>query len=126
MANAIAKAIINYKKNRAASFEIDAVTSTTLSKSIIKESQSELYFKIQIAASKKKLDLKPYNFKGLKTLSRSKSGKLYRYYFGKTSTLDKAKKKLKEAKNKGYSKAFIVAFDGEIKISVSEALDRLK
>ena len=55
MANAIAKAIINYKKNRAASFEIDAVTSTTLSKSIVKESQSELYFKIQIAASKKSL-----------------------------------------------------------------------
>ena len=126
MANAIAKAIINYRKNRAASFEIDAVTSTTLSKSIVKESQSELYFKIQIAASKKKLDLKPYNFKGLKTLSRSKSGKLYRYYFGKSSTLEKAKKKLKAAKNKGYSKAFIVAFDGEIKISVSEALDRLK
>ena len=126
MANAIAKAIINYKKNRAASFEIDAVTSTTLSKSIVKESQSELYFKIQIAASKKKLDLKPYNFKGLKTLSRSKSGKLYRYYFGKSSTLEKAKKKLKEAKKKGYSKAFIVAFNGEIKISVSEALDRLK
>ena len=126
MANAIAKAIINYKKNRAASFEIDAVTSTTLSKSIVKESQSELYFKIQIAASKKKLDLKPYNFKGLKTLSRSKSGKLYRYYFGNSSTFEKAKKKLKEAKNKCYSKAFIVAFDGEIKISVSEALDRLK
>ena len=126
MANAIAKAIINYKKNRAASFEIDAVTSTTLSKSIVKESQSELYFKIQIAASKKKLDLKPYNFKGLKTLSRSKSGKLYRYYFGNSSTFEKAKKKLKEAKNKGYLKAFIVAFDGEIKISVSEALDRLK
>ena len=126
MANAIAKAIINYKKNRAASFEIDAVTSTTLSKSIVKESQSKLYFKIQIAASKKKLDLKPYNFKGLKTLSRSKSGKLYRYYFGNSSTFEKAKKKLKEAKNKGYLKAFIVAFDGEIKISVSEALDRLK
>ena len=126
MANAIAKAIINYKKNRAASFEIDAVTTSTLPKSIVKESQSELYFKIQIAASKKKLDLKPYNFKGLKTLSRSKSGKLYRYYFGKSSTLEKAKKKLKAAKNKGYSKAFIVAFDGEIKISVSEALDRLK
>ena len=45
MANAIAKAIINYKKNRAASFEVDAVTSTTLSKSIVKESQSKLYFK---------------------------------------------------------------------------------
>ena len=126
MANAIAKAIINYKKNRAASFEIDAITSTTISKSISKENQSEVYFKIQIAASKKKLDLKPYNFKGLKTLSRSKSGKLYRYYFGNSSTFEKAKKKLKEAKNKGYLKAFIVAFDGEIKISVSEALDRLK
>jgi len=126
MANAIAKAIINYKKNRAASFEIDAITSTTISKSISKENHSEVYFKIQIAASKKKLDLKPFNFKGLKNLSRSKSGKLYRYYFGKSSTLEKAKKKLKEAKKKGYSKAFIVAFNGEIKISVSEALDRLK
>lgn len=126
MANAIAKAIINYKKNRAASFEIEAITSTSLSKSITKETQSKVYFKIQIAASKKKLDLKPFNFNGLKTLSRSKSGNLYRYFFGKSSTLEKANKKLKEANNKGYSKAFIVAFDGEIKISVSEALDRLK
>ena len=126
MANAIAKAIINYKKNRAASFEIDAITSTSLFKSITKETQSKVYFKIQIAASKKKLDLKPFNFNGLKTLSRSKSGNLYRYFFGKSSTLEKANKKLKEANNKGYSKAFIVAFDGEIKISVSEALDRLK
>ena len=115
-----------YYFERAASFEIDAITSTTISKSISKENHSEVYFKIQIAASKKKLDLKPFNFKGLKNLSRSKSGKLYRYYFGKSSTLEKAKKKLKEAKKKGYSKAFIVAFNGEIKISVSEALDRLK
>ena len=48
-------------------------------------SKNEVLFKVQIAASSKKLETKSYNFKGLAQISRSKEGTLYRYYYGETS-----------------------------------------
>jgi len=39
---------------------------------------------------------------------------------------EEAKDHLKIAKNKGYSNAFIVAYDGDKKITISEALELLK
>ena len=126
MASAISKAIVNYKNFRDASFiagevirEENTVKTETLNNDKVDHS---LLFKVQIAASKNKLKLKPYNFKGLKEISRIKSGKLYRYYYSQSNTYEKAKQRLKQAKRKGYSKAFIVAFDGDKKITISEAL----
>ena len=128
MASAISKAIVNYKKLRDASFiagevirEENTVKTETLNNDKVDHS---LLFKVQIAASKNKLKLKPYNFKGLKEISRIKSGKLYRYYYSQSNTYEKAQQRLKEAKRKGYSKAFVVAFDGDKKITISEALKR--
>tara|TARA_A100001011_G_scaffold366904_1_gene419856 strand:- start:20074 stop:21210 length:1137 start_codon:yes stop_codon:yes gene_type:complete len=126
MANAISKAIINYKNNRAASFENNNIKTQFTSKDLPNKSENNIFFKIQISASKKKIDLKSYNFKGLNPLSRSKSKKLYRYYFSQSSTYEIAKKKLKEAINKGFTNAFIVAFDEEKKITISDALERLR
>ena len=130
MASAISKAIVNYKNFRDASFiagevirEENTVKTETLNNDKVDHS---LLFKVQIAASKNKLKLKPYNFKGLKEISRIKSGKLYRYYYSQSNTYEKAKQRLKQAKRKGYSKAFIVAFDGDKKITISEALRRSK
>ena len=128
MASAISKAIVNYKNFRDASFiagevirEENTVKTETLNNDKVDHS---LLFKVQIAASKNKLKLKPYNFKGLKEISRIKSGKLYRYYYSQSNTYEKAQQRLKEAKRKGYSKAFVVAFDGDKKITISEALKR--
>ena len=130
MASAISKAIVNYKNFRDASFiagevirEENTVKTETLNNDKVDHS---LLFKVQIAASKNKLKLKPYNFKGLKEISRIKSGKLYRYYYSQSNTYEKAQQRLKEAKRKGYSKAFVVAFDGDKKITISEALRRSK
>ena len=130
MASAISKAIVNYKNFRDASFiagevirEENTVKTETLNNDKVDHS---LLFKVQIAASKNKLKLKPYNFKGLKEISRIKSGKLYRYYYSQSNTYEKAQQRLKQAKRKGYSKAFIVAFDGDKKITISEALRRSK
>ena len=36
--------------------------------------KSNIKFKVQIAASKNKLELKPYNFSGLNSITRLKSG----------------------------------------------------
>ena len=126
MASAIAKAIISYKNNRAASFETESATQITIDQSISNLNQSDIYFAVQISASKRKINLKSYNFKGLKDVWRTKSVKLYRYYTGKSFTIENAKNKLEEAKNKGYNNAFIVAFDGDKKISISDAVNHLK
>ena len=126
MASAIAKAIISYKNNRAASFETEAKTQITIDKSISNLNRNDIYFAVQISASRRKINLKSYNFKGLKDIWRIKSEKLYKYYTGKSFTIENAKKKLEEAKNKGYSNAFIVAYKGDKKISISDAVNLLK
>jgi N-acetylmuramoyl-L-alanine amidase len=127
MSNAIAKAIINYKQTREAS--IQELVSYEVSKEImpvIKNSFSNITFKVQIAASKRNLKTKPYNFKGLRQISKSKKANLYRYFYKKTNNYKDAQRFLKEVKKKGYSNAFIVAFNGDKKITISEALRLLK
>lgn len=126
MADAIARAIINYKKQRDASFQTNVVTAEATNNQSFSDTASDIVFKVQIAASKKKLEPVSYNFKGLTSISLEKSGKLYRYYYQKSSSYDSAKKYVKEAQNKGFKNAFLVAFDGENKISIEEALKRLK
>ena len=127
MASAISKAIINFRKSRNTSFQSETLVIEKEEEEIApKTVEIDIKFKIQIAASKKKVDLKPYNFKGLKELSLVKSGKLYRYYFSESPTYTQAQERLQEAKQKGYTQAFIVAFEGDKKITISEALDHFK
>ncbi|MDC3240989.1 N-acetylmuramoyl-L-alanine amidase [Flavobacteriaceae bacterium] len=127
MASAISRAIINFRKSRNTSFQSETLVIEKEEEEIApKTVEIDIKFKIQIAASKKKVDLKPYNFKGLKELSLVKSGKLYRYYFSESPTYTQAQERLQEAKQKGYTKAFIVAFEGDKKITISEALDHFK
>ena len=72
--------------------------------------EEEVVFKIQIASSKNKIQLKSYNFKGLKNVQRVKVGSYYKYYFGVTTIYNKVKNSLLKAKSKGYSDAYIAAF----------------
>jgi len=81
-------------------------------------------FKVQIAAGANKLATKSYNFKGLKNVERIKVGKLYKYYVGKTSNLNEAEQLLKLAKSKGYSSAFIVAFENGKKVLLEQLLKK--
>ena len=127
MSNAIAKAIINYKYLREAS--IQELVTNEISQEIkpVKTNVfSNITFKVQIAASKRNLKTKPYNFKGLRQISKLKKANLYRYFYEKTNNYKDAQRFLKEVKKKGYSNAFIVAFNGDKKITISEALRLLK
>jgi len=127
MSNAIAKAIINYKYLREAS--IQELVTFEISQEIkpVKTNVfSNITFKVQIAASKRNLKTKPYNFKGLRQISKLKKANLYRYFYEKTTNYKAAQRFLKEVKKKGYSNAFIVAFNGDKKITISEALRLLK
>ena len=84
--------------------------------------EEEVIFKIQIASSKNKIQLKSYNFKGLKNVQRVKVGSYYKYYYGVTTNYIKVKNSLLKAKSKGYSDALIAAFKKGKKVSLTEVL----
>ncbi len=144
IARAIANAIISYKKEYFGSSVNDveekpsqrvietpapAQKQETVSKPEVKETIAEtsqgIIFKVQISASGKKLDLTPGNFNGLKNISvTTDNGTLFKYMYGETSSYDKAKLDLAEAKSKGFESAYLVAFRDGKKISIQEALQK--
>lgn len=79
-------------------------------------------FKVQIAASSRVLEPKPYNFRGLKDISRIRQGNLYKYFYGSTSNYNKAKSLVKEAKAKGYATSFVVAFKDGNRVPLADVL----
>ena len=81
---------------------------------------SEVEFKIQIAASKKKLSTS--TFKGLKNVEVLFIDGYYKYYYGNSPSLSGIKKLLPEVKSNGYKDAWVVAFKNGKRISIKEAL----
>jgi len=91
-------------------------------KPVNNKDSAAVIFKVQLSASIKKVELTPSNFNGLKDISIESGVNLYKYMYGETSNYDEAKKLLQEAKSKGYSSAYLIAFKNGEKISVQEAL----
>lgn len=142
IAQAIANAIISYKKEYFGSSGADVIekpskkmgeepkveiktTKNDISTATDepKSESSGIIFKVQIAAANKKLELIPSNFKGLSNIqATTDNGQLYKYTYGETSDYNVAKKNLEEAKAKGYSSAYLIAFKDGKRITVQEAL----
>ena len=99
ISNSIFKAIESYKK--AINYSADNQPKTI----------NNIIYKVQISASKRRLELKSYNFKGLKNLSRIKQGSAYKYFYSSSSDLEEIKEKKKYARSKGFSNAYIVGFE---------------
>jgi N-acetylmuramoyl-L-alanine amidase len=126
MAREITNGILDYKK-AVTSNSVDVLyhdENETIKKETPKNSQvyKDINFKVQIAASSRKLATRPYNFKGLEEISLLKEGSLYKYFYGNTSDYNKITEMVKTAKKKGYSTCFIVAFKDDEKIPLAEAL----
>lgn len=138
MANTIAKAILNYKKQLDASVgastsPVEKIETSTQEKTPVatptkskekKANKRGIRYRVQIAASSKSLPLTKANFKGLNNLSKIKTGKLYRYYYGEASSYKAAKKLKEKAIKQGYEYAFIVAFKAGEKIDLNSAISQ--
>ncbi|WP_274475577.1 N-acetylmuramoyl-L-alanine amidase family protein [Mangrovimonas aestuarii] len=126
MANSIENAILSYKKvldqNMGEEVYANMIEDDELPNSGLPEIYNNVVFKVQIAASSKMLDPKPYNFKGLKHMSREKVDGLYKYYYGYTSDYNQIKQMHEQAKKKGYDTCFVVAFKDGKAVSLDEAL----
>jgi N-acetylmuramoyl-L-alanine amidase len=97
--------------------EIDKAIETTDEK-IYKD----LVFKVQLAASNKKIETSPSNFHSLKEVRCISEGDLYKYYYGETSDYNKIQLMKAFAQEKGYSSCYIVAFKNGKKLKLSDAL----
>ena len=128
MAREIDKAIESYIKSLSISDERikhPEVKELELEKAI-EITKEDIYdgiiFKVQLAASSKKLDPKPNNFKGLKEVSRDKEDGLFKYYYGETSDYNKIQVMKTFVQQKGYPTAYIVAFKKGKKVNLPEVL----
>lgn len=149
IAKAISDAIISYKKEYFGSGEVEIFeerpsqkinekpikdTVVTTKPKIISQPAAESgvvkktfdvskpLFKVQLLASSKRLELIPRNFNGLKNLSVVYGNGVYKYMYGETADYDEAKKQLSEAKEKGYSSAFLIAFINGEKVAIQDVI----
>ena len=128
IANEIAKGIISYKKSLSVTNEIiqDSLNQSENINSQNNSSSENNYngveFRVQIAASSKKLEPKSYNFNGLKNIERKKEGKLFKYYYGSTFDYDEILKLKIDVLEKGYNSCYIVAFKDGKKLKLSDVL----
>ena len=102
IANAISLAVLKYRDD----FFKNLSTSSISNES----SNNNLFYRVQIAASKKLLDLKPYNFNGLKSVDVVKEGSVYKYLYGKHKSIEDANESLVKAKNFGFETSFIITY----------------
>ena len=121
IAKTIADAVVTYKSKV---FIPEAETQLIPKANTTDKIVAGVTFKVQLAASSRKLDPKSYNFKKLPEISRSREGGLYKYYSGNTSNYTAIKRRLSEAKAKGYTTAYIVSFDkNDIKVPLAKVLN---
>lgn len=102
MADAISNAVIKYRN--------DFYNNLSASNLINNQDTDTVYYGVQIAASKKLLELKPYNFNGLKSVDVVRDGEIYKYLYGKYKTLEEANKALKTVKGYGFNSSFVVTY----------------
>ena len=121
IASQISNAIINYKNEYFGGFvnnedKIDRLDTKQEDKSTSDNSKetknssptNNSVLTVQIFAPSKKIDLKSKNFNGLEGVTRVDLGKIYKYFYGETVSVDEANKLKEEAQKKGYIDAFIV------------------
>jgi len=111
IADAISLAVLKYRND----FFKNLSTSSIVNES----SNNSLFYRIQIAASNKLLDLKPYNFNGLKSVDVVKEGSIYKYLYGRHKTIEDANESLIIAKKYGFNTSFIVSYQNNRVLSVN-------
>ena len=125
MAQSIYNAIITYKNTFFSPTDnSDSVVAPIESKPLIEttpksnsnttqEVRGIIHYKVQLEAGTKKIDTISSNFRGLEPISFTHENKLYKYFYGDETDYDACKKRLAEAKSKGYKSAYIVTFDNK-------------
>ena len=111
LADAISNAVIKYRD--------DFFKNLSTNNSQNNQIDSKVFYRIQIAASQKLLELKSYNFNGLEPVDVVKEGNTYKYLYGLHSSYEDALKSMKTAKKIGFKSSFIVKFSNNRILSLN-------
>ena len=120
IASAIYRALKEYKKEHEINFE---TTAKNIEEHKVDNSAEadKIIFRVQIVSSGAKIDLKSKKFRGLKNIYEYEQNGLFKYCSGQSGSfneMNKLKTKLQKGK---FKDAFVVAFKGEQRISISNA-----
>ncbi len=119
--NEIAKQTSSSKASPAQTSNESTVTAVNRSSN----NTEELIFKLQIMASRKALDTKSKQFKGLSDVDYYKENDYFKYTVGHTTSASAIKKLKQDVKNQ-FPDAFIIAFKNGEKLSFSQVNQLLK
>ena len=140
VAQGIAEAIVSYKREffgeepdepkiekpvkRIVEKPVEVIQTETVieNKEMPKADENGIIFKVQLSASSKNLELVPSNFKGLQNITSLFENGLYKYMYGSTSSQETAKILLQEAKSKGFTSAYLIAFKDGKSINIQDAI----
>lgn len=140
IAQGIAEAIVSYKREffgeepnepkvekpvkRIVEKPVEVIPTETVieNKEMPKADENGIIFKVQLSASSKNLELVPSNFKGLQNITSLFENGLYKYMYGSTSSQETAKSLLQEAKSKGFTSAYLIAFKDGKSINIQDAI----
>ena len=140
VAQGIAEAIVSYKREffgeepnepkvekpvrRIVEKPVEVIQTETVieNKEMPKADENGIIFKVQLSASSKNLELVPSNFKGLQNITSLFENGLYKYMYGSTSSQETAKSLLQEAKSKGFTSAYLIAFKDGKSINIQDAI----
>lgn len=87
----------------------------------VESKTDKVVFKIQLFALEKVLPANNAAFKGLQDVTYYKEGNFYKYTYGETGSY-KETEAIRKSIQKKFPEAYIIAFKGETKITVSEAI----
>ncbi len=114
------KGTINYEYREVAVDQenIPGNDTTNNKNNVIK---NRIVFKVQFVASEKEIKLSSPEFKGMKNVESYFHKGRYKYTVGNKRTFDEANQLKRQIRNKGFRKAFVVAFINDERISVTKA-----
>jgi len=97
-----------------------------VSESPDKQTTGKIVFKVQILTSNIKLKLNSQKFKSINGVEMYFENGMYKYTIGKQYSIETANLLCKSVKNIGFPDAFVVAFNNGKRISIKEAVTKLK
>jgi N-acetylmuramoyl-L-alanine amidase len=104
--------------------EIGEEVYKAIGQEVNKEEKINVEFKVQLIAINKKMDKNDAWFKGLKVNEYQHKG-MYKYTVGNYKTSDEAFACYIDVMNRGFSQAFIVAFNNGERIGIKDAMELL-
>ncbi len=87
---------------------------------------SDVFFRVQLVSSDKRLSTNSDKFKGLESITEFMDRGRYKYLVGRSAILEESVRLQSDMRKRGFTDAFVVAFRGADRISMEEAKKLLK